>query len=169
MLWRIGTTCFKNLVIFSLYAGAWGFIPLTTMVYRHTVPPPYLTFSARKVCRFNCTLNGGSFMTHKNRSLLSAVLAILVSLGFLLSSEIRSSRAQVCGLERGCYTDFFNTCIKSQTTLPAVNIHSSGDWYVPAEELTGHCGGKRFLIVLVRPCGPPLGQRICTSGERNSL
>jgi hypothetical protein len=111
----------------------------------------------------------GGIMTHKNRSVLGAILAILVSLAFLLSSEIRSSRAQVCGLDRGCYTDFFNTCIKSQTSLPAVNIHSSGDWYVPAEELNGHCGAKKYLIILAKPCGPPLGQRICTSGERNSL
>lgn len=48
-------------------------------------------------------------------------------------------RERRCGSERGCYTDFLNDCIKTPfTTLPAINIHSSGDWYV--SDLAGHCG-----------------------------
>src|SRR5262249_1677260 len=106
-------------------------------------------------------------MTHKNPSILTAVLTIVITVGFLLSSKIRTSQAQVCGSERGCYTDFFNTCIPLATSVKPVNIHSSGDWYV--EDLDGHCGAKRFLFVLVKPCGPPLSIRLCTSGEKNTL
>jgi hypothetical protein len=53
------------------------------------------------------------------------------------------------------------------TSLPAVNIHASGDWYV--SNVNGHCGAKTFLILFSKACGPPLAERICTSGERNSL
>lgn len=108
-------------------------------------------------------------MTHKNRIPLIVVLITVVGVVLFLSSEIRTSRAQVCGSERGCYTDFFNTCIPLATSLKPVNIHSAGDWYVEADNLDGHCGAKRYLFILAKPCGPPLSARLCTSGEKNTL
>lgn len=107
-------------------------------------------------------------MTSKKRSSFTLILTILVlSVGLWLPSEIRPTRAQVCGLERGCYTDFFNSCMKTPfTSLPAVNIHVSGDWYV--SNVNGHCGARTFLVLFSKACGPPLAERICTSGERSA-
>jgi hypothetical protein len=115
----------------------------------------------------NSPLTWGFAMTHKNRSRWRVILVIAVSIGFWLSSENRTSRAQVCGRERGCYTDFFNTCIPAPTSFKAVNVHAAGDWHV--EDVNGHCGAKKFLFVFAKPCGPPLSFRLCTSTEKQTL
>lgn len=107
-------------------------------------------------------------MTHRKRSSFTLLLTLLVlGVAHWLPSEVRPARAQVCGSERGCYTDFFNTCIPAPTSVPTVNIRSAGDWYV--SNLTGHCGAKRFLVLFARACGPPKAERLCTNAEKNSL
>lgn len=97
----------------------------------------------------------------------SLFLLLAITLGLWMLPDKRPSHAQVCANPRGCFTDTFNTCIPSPTSLPALNIHAAGDWYT--EELNGHCGAKRFLYLFAKPCGPPLAWRLCTSSEKNSL
>lgn len=152
--------CERNLELF-----------LTRLVCRNIVLP---TSSPAQIvfllgnCRLtNTPLSWGFTMTHKNRSRWRVILVIAVSIGFWLASENRTSRAQVCGSERGCYTDFFNTCIPAPTSFKTVNVHAAGDWYV--EDVNGHCGAKKFLFIFAKPCGPPLSFRLCTSTEKQSL
>jgi hypothetical protein len=107
-------------------------------------------------------------MKHRKRSLLTLLFTSLVlSVGPWLPSEVRPARAQVCGSERGCYASFPNTCIPAPTSIPTVNVHSAGDWYV--NDLKGYCGAKRFLVLFVRPCGPPKAVRLCTNAEKGTL
>ena len=40
---------------------------------------------------------------------------------------------------------------------------------IESELLTSNCGARQFLYFFSKACGPPLAERICTSGERNSL
>src|SRR6185295_17627582 len=108
-------------------------------------------------------------MTAMKRFSFTLLLSIFVlSVGLSLPGDVRPTQAQVCAEERGCYTDFNNSCMKTPfTSLPAVNIHASGQWYV--SDLSGHCGARTFLVLFSKACGPPLAERLCSGGERNTL
>ena len=102
------------------------------------------------------------------RKQITFLLILLLVTIWSMSTPFRQvSEAQVCALERGCFTDFFNTCMPTPTTLPTVNIHAAGDWYT--EELSGHCGAKKCFFFIPCPCGPPRGQRLCTFSEKGRL
>jgi hypothetical protein len=98
------------------------------------------------------------------RKYLLLLSVITLSLTLFGSHKYIGQAQEFCGQTRGCYTDFFNTCIPTPTTLPAVNVNVRGDWHV--EDAGSHCGGQKCYVVLVCECGPPLGDRLCTSREK---
>lgn len=96
---------------------------------------------------------------------LSAVMFVVY-----LSSSQRVSEAQVCaddlprcgyGLGECSNYGFFS--------LPAVDIHKAGDWYVSAGHEHDKCGEESclpFFHELRCACGQPYGERICTAREK---
>ena len=65
-----------------------------------------------------------------------------------------------------CLNGTVNTCIKTPTSLPAVNVNVGGGWYV--ENAGSHCGAAKCYVFLACECGPPLSSRLCTSTEKGS-
>lgn len=94
--------------------------------------------------------------------LLSAML--LGGLGFYRYS----AQAQViCGSPTECINSVVNnTCIKTGTSLPSIDVNSGGQWYV--QNAGSHCGARRKWGFLTEECGPPLSSRLCTFAERTT-
>ena len=103
------------------------------------------------------------------KSTLSLSLLILVVLLALSASRGRGVRAQnyFCGEETICVNgSVYNTCIKTPTSLPSVDVHVAGDWYV--DRPNSHCGAYRCYYLFACECGAPLSSRLCTSAEKNN-
>lgn len=101
-------------------------------------------------------------MRHKGLCLL--LLGVTLVLGIV--SYRHTSQAQaVCGESVECIdSQYLNSCIKTPTSLPSVNVHSSGPWY--AANVGSHCGARKYLVYFAKECGPPLGTRLCTASEQ---
>ena len=105
-------------------------------------------------------------MKQKQPLFLSAILIIAI-LSVIFDSDEHISYAQVCGAYGMCLdTGFTNSCIPAPTTIPPVDIHTAGDWYVPESDLGSHCGTARCYYLFNCQCGPPLAQRLCSSSEK---
>lgn len=109
-------------------------------------------------------------MNGRRECILSFVL-LFVMLIFLGLGQHRLIHAQVCGEEVGCGQGTDGCSGLLMSTLPAVNIHASGGWYVPEEDLSTHCGVKDCFTFLPFKCacGQPYSGRLCTANERDGL
>jgi hypothetical protein len=92
-----------------------------------------------------------------------AFTLLLLTVSVVCLDSYKRAHAQVCAEETTCSSGFPESCF-GNSSLPAVNIHVAGPWYT--EELAGHCGAQNCYIILACPCGPPRGQRLCTSAEK---
>lgn len=101
------------------------------------------------------------------QKLILAFTFVLLTLTVVGVTYYNRALAQVCAEETTCSSGFPESCLGSNSTLPAVNIHVAGDWYT--EELSGHCSAQTCYIILACACGPPRGQRLCTNAEKGTL
>lgn len=108
---------------------------------------------------------------HRQKQIIFIFVLILMSLIFVYLSEHQGVQAQVCGDEVGCGSGEDGCSNLLMSTLPAVNVHVAGGWYVPAEDLGKHCGVKDCfpLLPFKCACGQPVGGRLCTANERDGL
>ena len=101
------------------------------------------------------------------KKFILASTLMLLTVTIVCVAYYKRAQAQVCAEETTCSSGFPESCLGSNSTLPAVNIHVAGDWYT--EELAGHCSAQNCYIILACPCGPPRGQRLCTNAEKGTL
>lgn len=100
----------------------------------------------------------------RRRDLSILLLGAILVLGSVFYMHTSQAQA-VCGDSVECIdSQYVNSCIKTPTSLPSVNINVSGSWY--AADRTSHCGARRFLSYFTKECGPPLGTRLCSASER---
>ena len=106
-------------------------------------------------------------MKRKSILTLTTFLAITLLFAAFASYKYVPYAQAICGIERGCFDDgVYNTCIPTPTTLPAVDVTDVGDWHV--SNSGSHCGAKRCYYMFACECGPPLGDRLCTSEEKRN-
>lgn len=92
------------------------------------------------------------------------LFGVTLVLGIVSYSHTSQAQA-ICGESTECIdSQYVNSCIKTPTSLPAVNPQSFGPWY--AADAGSHCGARRYLSYFVKECGPPLGTRLCTAAEQ---
>ena len=88
-----------------------------------------------------------------------------------LSPYRHTSEAQVCGDQLAhCGGDDYPECSNHGfTSLPAIDIHRAGDWYVDAGHENDMCGEKScfwFFHEFRCACGEPYSGRLCTAAEK---
>jgi hypothetical protein len=97
------------------------------------------------------------------------VIFILVTVTVFCLGYYKRAQAQACGPQVVCGSPDPYCSDWGITSLPAVNVHAAGDWYV--EDITGNCGVKYCFPIgpFQCACGQPRGGRLCTTREKNEL
>lgn len=97
--------------------------------------------------------------------LVILIASILLLAGTLPDNQPSYAQTHYCGDPTECInSDYVNTCIKTATSLPAINLQIAGDWYI--DRPNSHCGARKCYFFMACECGPPLSSRLCTSGEK---
>lgn len=109
------------------------------------------------------------------KQFILAVLVFSVTITVLWFGNHKRVQAQeqtyTCGKEVRCgHPDPYCGDAAYPSSLPAINTHESGDWYVPSESFGNQCGVKYCFPIgpFQCACGQPRSVRQCSSAERGA-
>lgn len=99
------------------------------------------------------------------------LILTLFAVTFLAFANHKRVHAQACGPQVRCGGSDYYCGDLGTSSLPAVDTHQSGDWYIAEEDLNKKCGVKYCYPVgwFQCECGQPRSVRQCTSSEKGSL
>ena len=73
----------------------------------------------------------------KRKWIFTLLFAAALATGLRTYKSSIHAQGPICGPTIECIdSQYYNSCIKTPTSLPAIDVHASGDWYV--ENAGGH-------------------------------
>lgn len=104
------------------------------------------------------------------KQLLLAVILFSVTVIALWFGNYKRVQAQdyICGPAVTCGNPDAYCTDAGTSSLPAINTHASGDWYVASEDFGNQCGVKYCFPIgpFQCACGQPRSVRQCTNSEK---